>query len=109
MREGLTYFSGGCFQSTTRKAKLVQLEEALLDSDMETEDASTLFRTISGIVHHAARLRHGCAIVVSSDSPVSVMMGGIVLDAKWRLKPSNFCNAPVLLKKWVATSDSAYY
>jgi hypothetical protein len=190
-------FSDGCFQSTTRKAKLVQVEEALLDSDMDSEDAFTLFKIISGIVHNAARLRHGCAIVVdlntppvfissqslenpldlknhdefelakslsrvdgaihigtdlklhefaclldghsipheyrargarfnsalrftaehenvivivvSSDSPVSVMMDGGVLDAKCLLKPSMFCNAPMLLQKWVDTSDSVFY
>jgi hypothetical protein len=190
-------FSDGCFQSTTRKAKLVQVEEILLDSKMDTEDVSILFKTISDIVHNAVSLRHGCAIVVdlntppvsissqclehpldlknydeleltkslsrvdgalhigadlklhgfaclldghyiphkhrargarfnsalrftaehekviaivvSSDSPVSVMMGGIVLNTKWHLKPSLFCNAPLLLEKWVTTSDSAYY
>jgi DNA integrity scanning protein DisA with diadenylate cyclase activity len=164
---------------------------------MDTKNAATLFKTISGIVHNAARLRHGCAIVVdlnttpvslssqclehpldlnnhdelelakslsrmdgalhigvdlklhgfaclldghyipnehrargarfnsalrftaeheniivivvSSDSPVSVMRSGMVLDGKWRLKPSIFCNAPMLLKKWVVSSDSEYY
>jgi hypothetical protein len=195
--EHICSFYDGCFQSTNRKAKLVQLEEALLDSDMDTKNAATLFKTISGIVHNAARLRHGCAIVVdlnttpvslssqclehpldlknhdelelakslsrmdgalhigvdlklhgfaclldghyipnehrargarfnsalrftaeheniivivvSSDSPVSVMRSGMVLDGKWRLKPSIFCNAPMLLKKWVVSSDSEYY
>jgi hypothetical protein len=190
-------FSDGCFQSTTRKAKLVQVEEVLLDSDMDIEDVSILFKTISGIVHNAVRLQHGCAIVVdlnsppvsissqclehpldlknqdelelakslsrvdgalhigadlklhgfaclldghyiphehrargarfnsalrftaehekviaivvSSDSPVTIMMGGIVLEAKWRLKPAFFCNTPLLLKDWVAASDLAYY
>ncbi len=190
-------FSDGSFKSTTRKAKLVQVEEVLLDSDMNSADASTLFKIIAGIVHSAARQQHGCAIVVdlnetpifiagnsveppleledyenlelakslsrvdgalhigvdlklhrfaclldgdyvpsenrargarfnsalrftakhekiivivvSSDAPVSVMMGGIVLDTKWRQKPFLFCNAPVLLKEWVATSDLSYY
>lgn len=189
-------FSDGCFQSTTRKAKLVQVEEALLDSDMDSKDVSTLFKMISEIVHNAARLRHGCAIVVdlntppvfissqclerpldlknqdefelakslsrvdgalhigtdlklhefaclldgrhipnehrargarfnsalrftaehenvivivvSSDSPVSVMMDGGVLDAKCPLKPSIFCDKPMLLRKWVDPSESAY-
>ncbi len=190
-------FSDGSFQSTTRKAKLVQVEEVLLDSDIDPADASTLFKIITRIVHSAARQRHGCAIVVdlnetpifiagnsvehplelenhedlelakslsrvdgalhiradlklhgfaclldgdyiptenrargarfnsalrftakhkkiivivvSSDAPVSVMMGGIVLDTKWKLKSALFCNAPVLLEKWVATSDLSYY
>jgi hypothetical protein len=190
-------FSDGCFQSTTRKAKLVQVEEALLDSDMDSEDVATLFKMLSEIVHNAARLRHGCAIVVdlntppvfiasqclespldlrnldqfelakslsrvdgalhigadlklhefaclldghhipnehrsrgarfnsalrftaehenvivivvSSDSPVSVMMDGGVLDAKCPLKPAISCEVPMLLKKWVDLSESAYY
>ena len=179
-------FSDGCFKSTTRKAKLVQVEEVVLDSDMNPEDVSTLFKIISGIVHSAASQRHGCSIVVdlnespifmpgnsvvnplnlkimkiwnwpnllpggwcpayrdgleiaqicclldgdyvatenrargarfnsalrftakhekimvivvSSDSLVSVVMGGIVLDTKWRLKPSMICSGPVLLQR----------
>ena len=190
-------FSDGSFKSTTRKAKLVLLEEVLLDSDMDPVDASSLFKIITRIVHHAARRRHGCTIVVdlnetpifisgqtlehcldlenhedlelaksfskvdgalhigsdlklhrfaclldgkyvpgenrargarfnsalrftaehdkiivivvSSDTPVSMMMGGIVQDTIWQLKPSIFCNAPVLLKEWVSSSDSSYY
>lgn len=190
-------FSDGSFKSTTRKAKLVQVEEVLLDSDMTPEDASTLFKIIREIVHSASRQRHGCTIVVdlntppifisghslehpldlekdedlelakslsrvdgalhlgadlklhgfaclldgdyipgehrargarfnsalrftakhediivivvSSDAPVSVIMGGIALDTKWRLKPALFCNAPVLLEKWVTTSEWSYY
>ncbi|GAB6143334.1 diadenylate cyclase [Desulfocicer niacini] len=189
-------FSDGCFKSTTRKAKLVQVEEVLLDSDMNPEDVSTLFKIISGIVHSAASQRHGCSIVVdlnespifmpgnsvvnpleledyenlelakslarvdgalhigmdlklhkfaclldgdyvatenrargarfnsalrftakhekimvivvSSDSLVSVVMGGIVLDTKWRLKPSMICSGPVLLQRWIDTSDLSY-
>jgi len=190
-------FSDGSFKSTTRKAKLVQVEEALLDSDMDPVDASSLFKIITRIVHHAARRRHGCTIVVdlnktpiflsgqtlahaldlendedlelsksfakvdgalhigsdlklhgfaclldgkyvpgenrargarfncalrftaehdniivivvSSDSPVSIMIGGMVMETKWKLKPSLFCNAPVLLKEWVESSDASYY
>ena len=190
-------FSDGSFRSTSRKARLVQVEEVLMDSDLNPEDASALFKIIVGIVHRAARNRHGCTIVidlnetpifisghslehpldlgnnddlelakalarvdgalhigadmklhgfaclldgnyipgehrargarfnsalrftakyekiivivVSSDAPVSVMMGGLVKETKWRLKPSVFCNAPVLLEKWVAASELSYY
>ena len=48
-------------------------------------------------------------IVVSSDAPVSVMMGGIVLETKWQLKPSIFYNVPVLLTQWVTSSETLYY
>ena len=66
-------FSDGSFKSTTRKAKLVQVEEVLLDSDMNPVDASTLFKIISDVVHSAARHRHGCSIVVDlNDTPIFI-------------------------------------
>nr|WP_320016257.1 DNA integrity scanning protein DisA nucleotide-binding domain protein [uncultured Desulfobacter sp.] len=185
-------FSDGSFKSTTHKAKLVQVEEALMDSDMDAEKAAVLFKIITGIVHNAAGLRHGCSIVidlnkspvfimghsllhpldlknqdnydlvkslskvdgalhigsdiklhgfacllegsyvpgenrargarfnsalrftaehknvivivVSSDTLVSVMIGGAVLKTKWKLEKSLICNIPVPLEKWVAAS-----
>ena len=57
-------FSDGSFKSTTRKAKLVQVEEALLESNMDPEAASTLFKIVTSIVHGAAKQRHGCSIVI---------------------------------------------
>ena len=185
-------FSDGSFKSTTHKAKLVQVEEALMDSDLDHENASALFRIIVGIVHSAASQRYGCTIVidlnkqpifimghsllnpmdlknqenydlakslsrvdgalhigadlklhgfaclldgsyvpgesrargarfnsalrftaehenimvivVSSDTPVSVMMNGELLETKWKLDSSLICNIPILLKDWVAAS-----
>jgi hypothetical protein len=44
-------------------------------------------------------------IVVSSDTLVSVMMGGTVLKTKWKLETSLICNIPVPLEKWVALSE----
>lgn len=185
-------FSDGHFQSTTHKAKLVQVEEALMDADMDAENAAALFKIVAGIVHNAASHRHGCSIVVdlndppvfimghsllhpldlrnqenydlakslskvdgalhlgadlklhgfaclmegsyvpgenrargarfnsalrftaehdnvivivvSSDTPVSVMMGGRVLKNKWKLETSLICNIPIPLEKWVGAS-----
>ena len=57
-------FSDGSFQSTNRRPKLVQVEEALLDSDMDPEEATALFKIITSIVHDAAISRHGCTLVV---------------------------------------------
>ncbi|WP_321494696.1 DNA integrity scanning protein DisA nucleotide-binding domain protein [uncultured Desulfobacter sp.] len=184
-------FSDGHFKSTTHKAKLVQVEEALMDSDLGAEDATALFKIVAGIVHSAASQRHGCSIVidlnespvfimghsllhpldlknqencdlarslskvdgalhigadvklhrfacllqgrnvpgenrargarfnsalrftaehknvivivVSSDTPVSIMMGGEVLETKWKRDTSVMCNIPVPLETWVST------
>lgn len=185
-------FSDGSFKSFTHKAKLVQVEEALMDTQLDAQDATVLFKIITGIVHSASNHRHGCTIVidlndppvfimghsllhpldlknqenyalakslskvdgalhigadiklhgfacllegsyvrgenrargarynsalrftakheqiivivVSSDTTVSVMMGGVVLETKWQLERSLVCNIPVLLKNWVAAT-----
>ena len=182
-------FSDGSFKSTTHKAKLVQVEETLMDTAMGAEKVTALFKIITGIVHSAANHRHGCSIVidlnespvfimghsllhpmdlknqenyelskslskvdgalhigadiklygfacllegsyvpgenrargarfnsalrftaehnnvivivVSSDTLVSVMMGGAVLETKWKLETSHICNIPMPLEKWV--------
>jgi hypothetical protein len=186
-------FSDGRFKSTTHKEKLVQVEEALMDTDMDAEKVTALFKVVTGIVHNAAGHRYGCSIVidlndppvfimghsllhsldlknqdnydlakslskvdgalhigadvklhgfacllqgrnvpgenrargarfnsalrftaehenvivivVSSDTLVSVMMGGTVLKTKWKLETSLICNIPVPLEKWVAVSE----
>jgi hypothetical protein len=185
-------FSDGSFKSTTHKAKLVQVEEALMDSKLDAQDATALYKIVTGIVHSAANHRHGCTIVidlneppvfimghsllhpldltnqenydlakslskvdgalhigadirlygfacllegsyvpgenrargarfnsalrftaehenvivivVSSDTPVSVMTGGAVLETRWKQERSLICNIPVLLKEWVAAT-----
>ena len=66
-------FLDGSFKSTTRKANLVQVEEALLESSMDPIAASTLFKIITSIVHSAARQRHGCAIVIDlNEKPIFI-------------------------------------
>ena len=66
-------FSDGSFKSTTRKAKLVQVEEALLESDMDPAAASAFFKIIVSIVHSAAKQRHGCTIVIDlNEKPIFI-------------------------------------
>ncbi len=66
-------FLDGGFKSTTRKANLVQVEEALLESSMDPTAASTLFKIVTSIVHSAARQRHGCAIVIDlNEKPIFI-------------------------------------
>ncbi|WP_300464652.1 DNA integrity scanning protein DisA nucleotide-binding domain protein [Desulfobacula sp.] len=66
-------FSDGSFKSTTRKAKLVQVEEALLESDMDPAAASAFFKIIVSIVHSAAKQRHGCSIVIDlNETPIFI-------------------------------------
>jgi hypothetical protein len=57
-------FSDGSFRSSTHQAKLVQLEEALLGSDLDRSDGNTLFRIVAALVHRAETEKRGCALVV---------------------------------------------
>ncbi|NCC25311.1 MAG: DNA-binding protein [Deltaproteobacteria bacterium] len=57
-------FTDGHFRSTNRRAKLVQLEECLLESKMSSEARHDLFRVTADIVHHAQALGRGCGLVV---------------------------------------------
>jgi len=73
-----SFFDGG-FHSTTREAKMVELEELLLDSDMGPEASSMLFSLISHLVHRAGHARHGCTLVIDmNDTPNR--LSGHVLD-----------------------------
>ncbi|GBC62746.1 DNA-binding protein [Desulfonema ishimotonii] len=60
-------FFDGKFHSSTRKAKLVQVEEALLESGIPPEDETALFQMVSAIVHSAQERRHGCTLVLDLD------------------------------------------
>ena len=57
-------FSDGSFKSTTHRAKLVQVEEILLESELDDSESSKLFRIISSIVHNAEKYKHGCTLVM---------------------------------------------
>ena len=62
-------FSDGRYKSTTQRAKLVQVEEVLFESDLDAETRSTLFQTVARLVHHAETERFGCTLVVDLNSP----------------------------------------
>jgi len=71
--ESVCSFADGAFKSTTRRAKLVQVEEALLESNLDPSDSNTLFKIIAAIVHNAETQKYGCTIVVDlNNQPVSI-------------------------------------
>lgn len=57
-------FSDGKFFSTTHKAKLVEIEEVLLDYRLPPAKRTQLFHTISELVHFAQKENYGCAILL---------------------------------------------
>ncbi len=96
--EKISSFFDGSFHSTTREAKMVELEELLLDSDLDTENSTRLFQIVTHLVHSAASGRHGCTLVVDlNETPVD--LSGHVLDPSLSLKePKNMQLARSLLK-----------
>jgi hypothetical protein len=66
-------FFDGRFHSSTRQAKLVQVEETLLESGMEGADITDLFKITSAIVHSAQEARHGCTVVLDLNAtPIQI-------------------------------------
>ena len=71
--EPVCSFSGGSFLSTTHRAKLVQVEEALLESDLDSDSSNRLFQVISHLVHYAEERRYGCTLVIDLNrKPISI-------------------------------------
>jgi hypothetical protein len=69
--EPVCSFSDDGFHSTTYRARMVQLEEALIESDIDPQQAHLLFQIATRIVHHAEASKRGCTIVIDlQDSPV---------------------------------------
>jgi hypothetical protein len=60
-------FSSGSFHSTTNRAKLFEVEEILLESPMDADIRSQLFKIISAIVHYGEEEEFGCTLVVDMD------------------------------------------
>lgn len=96
--EKICSFFDGAYHSTTREAKLVELEEILLDADIDKETSTILFQLISKLVHHAGRKRHGCTLVIDlNDDPIK--LSGHLLDPSLSLlEISHFDLACSLLK-----------
>lgn len=66
-------FADGRFHSTTYQAKLVLLEELLLESDLDQADCYFLFKIVVSLVHHAQFRKHGCTVVLDlNKTPVSI-------------------------------------
>jgi DNA integrity scanning protein DisA with diadenylate cyclase activity len=57
-------FSDGAFKSTTHQAKLVQLEEALLECEMDPSRGHLLFKIVAELVHFSQQRKHGATVVI---------------------------------------------
>ncbi len=91
-------FFDGSFHSTTREAKMVELEEVLMDYNLDSQQANLLFKSVSKLVHSASKGRHGCTLVIDLNS-APVKLSGHVLDPPLTLmEPKNMQFTCSLLK-----------
>jgi hypothetical protein len=66
-------FADGNFHSTTFRAKMVQLEETLLESNLDTDSAHLLFKIVTKIVHNAENEKYGCTLVIDlNEQPILI-------------------------------------
>ena len=66
-------FYDGSFHSSTMRANLVQLEEVLLEANLNPQVRTSLFRSVSDIVHLAQSRKHGCSIVLDlHEAPLDI-------------------------------------
>ncbi len=91
-------FFDGNYHSTTRKANLVELEELLLDSSLEPEAKSNLYKTIGKIIHTAEINRHGCTLVIDLNKKPVALPGHILDPCLDLLDPRNLDLACSLIK-----------
>ena len=66
-------FADGTYQSTTRRANLVHLEEALLEMKLNPETGSPMYKIVAELVHQAQDRKHGATLVLDfNPSPVAI-------------------------------------
>ena len=96
--EKVSSFFDGSFHSTTREAKMVELEELLLDSELDTEKSTLLFQLVSHLVHTAGKGRYGCTLVVDLNEEPIDLAGHVLEPPLSLLEPKHMNLAGSLLK-----------
>ncbi|WP_371418674.1 diadenylate cyclase [Desulforhopalus sp. IMCC35007] len=73
--EKVCSFQDGSFSSNTHRAKLFEMEEALLDFPLEPSTRVDLFKIVSSLVHNAEDNMYGCTFVVDLASEPTAIAG----------------------------------
>jgi hypothetical protein len=103
-RDLVCSFADGRFHSSTRKAKLVQVEEALLETDIDPTIRHELFQAVTQIVHHAGEGGFGCTLVVDFE-PCPVEIAGQKMEEPLDLRQPHLLD----LAKSLARVDGALH
>ncbi len=91
-------YADGRFHSTTRQATLVEVEEALLESNLNFATVHELFKIITRIVRMAERGKYGCTLVIDyNDTPIEI--AGQKLEQALDLRKERFLKLSESLAK----------
>ena len=97
-------FSDGSFRSSTHQAKLVHVEEMLLESNLDPESSSFLFKIVCSLAHFAENRKFGCTLILDlNDQPVTI--SGQTLKQPIDLRQLNYLE----LAKSLAKVDGALH
>jgi hypothetical protein len=71
-------FSDGRFYSSNRTPNLVDLEEILIESPLDSASSHLIFRSVTEIVRAAAERKFGCTLVIDlNDQPIGLSGQGL--------------------------------
>lgn len=79
--EAVCSFSDGVYKSTTHQAKLVQVEESLLETPLDSEVGNRFYKIICNIVHHAESQKFGCTLIIDLNKKTENIVGQNLLPA----------------------------
>ena len=91
-------FSDGRFQSTNRRANLVHLEEALLESGVDPSLVSDLYLVTAVIVRAAQERKHGCTLVIDLKGKADDLSGQYLENPLDMNRPDHLSLAKALSK-----------
>lgn len=102
--EAICSFADGRFYSTTHRVKLVEVEEALLETDLDDARRSDLFQVVADIVHHAQVNKYGCTVILDlNEKPLG-------LQGQQLMKPLNLSRGKnVSLARSLSKVDGALH
>ncbi|MCP4338921.1 MAG: DNA-binding protein [Desulfobulbaceae bacterium] len=102
--EVICSFQDGSYSSDTHRAKLFEVEEALLDYEIDPSIRNDMFKIIATLVHNAEDNMFGCTFVIDL-APEPTSIAGQVLTPPINLKESNKLN----LAKGLSKVDGALH
>ncbi len=91
-------FYDGRFHSSAKRAKLVELEELLLNAKLPNDVTEDLFKIVGFIVHTAETKRFGCTLIIDLDTAPVRLAGHIIEPRIDLLDPHNLDLACALAK-----------